>query len=326
MSLHLTIDPEFASIIPPLREEEQKQLEENILADGVVINPLIVWNGVIVDGHNRYRILQQHPELQFTTYEKAFSDRYEAIAWICKNQLGRRNLTPQQFKYLVGQQYEAEKCTSNYNGNRFTSGDKSRCVQNEHTYKPERTAERIARENNLSDSYVRRAEHFAKGVDAAEEAVPGIKQEILTGSIKPTEKAVAAIAKAPPEERPALVQQLRQTKEPEKPEKKPQDKEKPEEKPKETTEEKPQEKPKRKRSVAETLQAIRDISENMLQSNGEIDADDICAELEDALDTMIFRWDTCLENNKELRSACRDGIRILTDKGIQYLKEMRRTT
>ena len=304
MSLHLAIDPEFASKIPPLREEELKQLEENILADGVVINPLIIWDGVIVDGHNRYRILQKHPEIQFTTYEKAFSDRYEAIAWICKNQLGRRNLTPQQFKYLVGQQYDAEKCTSNYNGNRFTSGDKSRCVQNEHTYKPERTAERIARENNLSDSYVRRAEHFAKGVDAAEEAVPGIKQEILTGSIKPTEKAVAAIAKAPPEERPALVQQLRQTKEPERPE----------------------EKPKPKRSAAETLQAIWDISENMLQSNGEIDADDICAELEDALDTMIFRWDTCLENNREQRSACRDGIRILAEKGIQYLQKMRRTT
>ena len=304
MSLHLAIDPEFASKIPPLREEELKQLEENILADGVVINPLIIWDGVIVDGHNRYRILQKHPEIQFTTYEKAFSDRYEAIAWICKNQLGRRNLTPQQFKYLIGQQYEAEKCTSNYNGNRFTSGDKSRCVQNEHTYKPERTAERIARENNLSDSYVRRAEHFAKGVDAAEEAGPGIKQEILTGSIKPTEKAWGAMARAPPEERPALVQQLRQTKEPERPE----------------------EKPKPKRSAAETLQAIRDISENMLQSNGEIDADDICAELEDALDTMIFRWDTCLENNREQRSACRDGIKSLAEKGIQYLQKMRRTT
>ena len=190
----------------------------------------------------------------------------------------------------------------------------------------EKTRQRIANENHVSESFVRRSEYFAQGVDAAEEVEPGIKQEILTGSIKPTEKAVAAIAKAPPEERPALVQQLRQTKEPEKPEKKPQDKEKPEEKPKETTEEKPQEKPKRKRSVAETLQAIRDISENMLQSNGEIDADDICYELEDALDNMIFRWDTCLENNKELRSACRDGIRRLTDKGIQYLKEMRRTT
>ena len=177
-------------------------------------------------------------------------------------------------------------------------------LQNVQHQKSEWTAKRIARENNLNEKYVRRAEHFAKGVDAAEEAVLGIKQEILSGSIKPTEKAVAAIAKAPPEERLALVQQLRQAKETEKQE----------------------EKPKPRRSAAETLQAIRDISANMLQSNGEIDADDICAELEDALDTMIFRWDTCLENYREYRSACRDGIKSLTEKGIHYLQKMRRTT
>lgn len=304
MPLNLNVDLEFASKIPPLREEELKQLEENILADGVVINPLIVWNGVIVDGHNRYRILQQHPEIQFTTYEKEFPDRYAAIAWICKNQLGRRNLTQEQYKYLIGERYEAEKRTESFYGNRFTLADKSSRIQNESGYSGERTREKIARENNISVSYVQRAGKFAQGVDAAEEVAPGIKQEILTGSIKPTEKAVAAIAKAPPEKRPALVQQLRQAKEPEK----------------------AQEKPKLRRSAAETLQAIQDISDNMLQSNGEIDADDICAELEDALDTMIFRWDTCLENNREQRSACRDGIRSLTEKGIQYLKEMRRTT
>ena len=109
MLQNLSVDPEFESKIPPLREEELKQLEENILADGVVINPLIVWKGIIVDGHNRYRILQQHPEIQFTIYEKEVPDRYAVIAWICKNQLGRRNLTSQQFKYLMGQQYKAEK-------------------------------------------------------------------------------------------------------------------------------------------------------------------------------------------------------------------------
>jgi len=306
MSLHLTIDSEFASKIPPLREEELKQLEENILADGVVINPLIVWDGVIVDGHNRYRILQKHPEIQFTTYEKQFPDRYAAIAWICKNQLGRRNLTPQQFKYLVGQRYEAEKQSKGieFQGNQYTSQDRSGLGQNDPDQKSHGTRSRIAKETQTSDSYVRRAAHFAKGVDAAEETEPGIKQEILTGNIKPTEKAVAAIAKAPPEERPALVQQLRQAKETEKQE----------------------EKPKPRRSAAETLQAIRDISANMLQSNGEIDADDICAELEDALDTMIFRWDTCLENYREHRSACRDGIQQLTEKGIHYLQKMRRTT
>ena len=306
MLQHLTIDPEFASKIPPLREEELKQLEENILADGVVINPLIVWDGVIVDGHNRYRILQKHPEIQFTTYEKEFPDRYAAIAWICKNQLGRRNLTPQQFKYLVGQRYEAEKQSKGieFQGNQYTSQDRSGLGQNDPDQKLHGTRSRIAKETQTSDSYVRRAAHFAKGVDAAEETEPGIKQEILSGSIKPTEKAVAAIAKAPPEERPALVQQLRQAKETEKSE----------------------EKPKPRRSAAETLQAIRDISANMLQSNGEIEADDICAELEDALDTMIFRWDTCLENYREHRSACRDGIQQLTEKGIHYLQKMRRTT
>ena len=306
MSPHLTIDPEFEGKIPPLREEELKQLEENILADGVVINPLIVWDGVIVDGHNRYRILQKHPEIQFTTYEKEFPDRYAAIAWICKNQLGRRNLTPQQFKYLVGQRYEAEKQSKGieFQGNQYTSQDRSGLGQNDPDQKLHGTRSRIAKETQTSDSYVRRAAHFAKGVDAAEETEPGIKQEILSGSIKPTEKAVAAIAKAPPEERPALVQQLRQAKETEKSE----------------------EKPKPRRSAAETLQAIRDISANMLQSNGEIDADDICAELEDALDTMIFRWDTCLENYREHRSACRDGIQQLTEKGIHYLQKMRRTT
>lgn len=51
------IDYEFQSQIPPLTDEEFKQLEDNIVSDGVIINPLIVWNGILVDGHNRYRIL-----------------------------------------------------------------------------------------------------------------------------------------------------------------------------------------------------------------------------------------------------------------------------
>ena len=170
----------------------------------------------------------------------------------------------------------------------------------------EKTCQRIANENNVSASFVRRSEFFAKGVDATEEAVPGIKQEILSGSIKSTERAVAAIAKAPPEERTALVQQLRQAKET-----------------KETaTEEQGESKP--KRSSAATLQAIREISDHMLQSNGKMDADDIYSELEDALDTMIFRWDTCLKVNKTQRAACQGGIQKLTDKGVQYLQKIRR--
>lgn len=165
----LRIDPEFESKIPPLTEEEYQLLEENILQDGVVLNPLIVWNGCIVDGHNRFRIIQAHPEIKYTVFEKEFPDRYAAIAWICCNQLGRRNLTPQQKKYLIGQRYEAEKLANCFRGNQYALVGKSASGQNDPKQKSERTSECIAREINTSESYVRRAERYAKGVDAAKE-------------------------------------------------------------------------------------------------------------------------------------------------------------
>lgn len=56
--MQLRIDPEFESRIPPLTDDEFIQLEENILADGVIISPIIVWGEVIIDGHNRFRIAE----------------------------------------------------------------------------------------------------------------------------------------------------------------------------------------------------------------------------------------------------------------------------
>ena len=179
----LKIDPEFQGKIPPLTFEELEQLEKNIVNDGKVINPIIVWNGLIVDGHNRYAILQKHPDIPYTVHEKEFASRYEAIIWICKNQLGRRNLTPEQKKYLVGKQYEAEKCSNG--GDRKSAVAKSG-AQNEHLIKRQKTCEKIATEIGATPIYVRRSEEFAKGVDAAEEAVPGTRQKVLSGEVKPT--------------------------------------------------------------------------------------------------------------------------------------------
>ena len=49
---------------------------------------------------------------------------------------------------------------------------------------------------------------FANGVDAAEEAVSGIRAKILSGEVKPTAAELAAVSRAAPEERPALVAKL----------------------------------------------------------------------------------------------------------------------
>jgi len=90
----LIIDPEFRDLIPPLNDEELAMLEESIVANGCE-SALIVWDGVIVDGHNRYAICQKHG-IPFAVTEKNFDSREDAMLWMLRNQLGRRNLNSYQ--------------------------------------------------------------------------------------------------------------------------------------------------------------------------------------------------------------------------------------
>ncbi|WP_322202942.1 hypothetical protein [Acutalibacter intestini] len=205
----LQIDPEFESKIPPLTEDEYRQLEDNILSEGAVLMPLIVWNGIIVDGHNRYKIVRENPHIPFTVHEKVFENRYEALSWICRNQLGRRNLTSIQKKMLIGDRYEAEKmahgASEGFQGNQHI---KLVCGQNDHTPESGKTRKRIAAETGTSESYVKRAGQFSQGATAAEEVSPGFRQEVLSGKVKPTQREMQMIAKAEPEERRSIMDKI----------------------------------------------------------------------------------------------------------------------
>ena len=202
--INLKIDPEFQSQIPPLTDDEFKQLEENILKEGKLISPLIVWGNTLVDGHNRYEIVQEHPEISFSTMPLPFESREEVLAWICKNQLGRRNLTPEQKKFLIGKQYSVEHRKPGGNGN------------NQHTAAAKKTApeelcqfdtipptaaeasvrKQIAERNNVSESYVARSEKFMRGVEIMEQMVPGMQEK---RSCPGSSKSVMPICTASPE-------------------------------------------------------------------------------------------------------------------------------
>lgn len=214
--MELKIDNEFQSKIPPLTAEELDALHRSIMQEGRLIIPIVVWDGVIVDGHNRYKFVSQHPEIKYDIYEKHFDDRNDAIVWICKNQLGRRNLTPEQKKYLVGKQYEAEKaCRGRGAGTiRNENGQFAQKYQNDTIGQSENTGERIARQNNMSRISVIRAEEYANAVDLAEEAVPGMKDEILSGAISATMRKLSNSLILHPELRAAYAEKLRQPKPP----------------------------------------------------------------------------------------------------------------
>ena len=190
--INLKIDPEFQSQIPPLTDDEFKQLEENILKEGKLISPLIVWGNTLVDGHNRYEIVQEHPEISFSTMPLPFESREEVLAWICKNQLGRRNLTPEQKKFLIGKQYSVEHRKPGGNGNNQHTAAAKKTVPEElcqfdtipPTASEASVRKQIAERNHVSESYVARSEKFMRGVEIIEQMVPGMQEKILSGQFK----------------------------------------------------------------------------------------------------------------------------------------------
>ena len=202
--INLKIDPEFQNQIPPLTDDEYKQLEENILKEGKLISPLVVWNNILVDGHNRYEIVQEHPEISFSTMPLPFESREEVLAWICKNQLGRRNLTPEQKKFLIGKQYSVEHRKPGGNGNNQYTATTQEAVQEELCQIdtiPPTSAEasirkQIAERNNVSESYVARSEKFMCGVEIMEQMVPGMQEKILSGQFKVRDANMHRLARA----------------------------------------------------------------------------------------------------------------------------------
>lgn len=206
----LIIDEEFESVIPPLTDEEFELLKESVLNDGEVYHPLVVWNNIIVDGHHRYKILKEHPEIKYRINKREFENRYEAISWICLNQLGRRNLNDAQKKMLIGRRYKTEKMARGASDG-FRGNQHKKSVKGQNVPLPDDvhiTSSRIATEMGTKEKTVRRAEKFVDGVDAAEEVLPGVTKDITSGKIKPKQADVAAIAKAPAEERRQLAENL----------------------------------------------------------------------------------------------------------------------
>ena len=87
----LKIESKFKDLIPPLISDEYERLEELLRKEGIR-DAITTWNGIIVDGHNRYEIAEKY-SLDYTTTEKKFSDESEAMMWIIDTQLGRRNIS-----------------------------------------------------------------------------------------------------------------------------------------------------------------------------------------------------------------------------------------
>ena len=191
----LRIDPELRALIPPLTEEEKRLLEESIVSEGCR-DPLVVWGDVLIDGHNRYDICTRR-DVPFRVVQREFADKHEAKDWIIRNQLGRRNLTPEQRAYLIGKQYEERK---------RSVGRPAKFRQSDGISE---TAEAIAAENKVAPRTVERAAQFARAVDTiAANVGEEVREKILSREAPLTAKDVQKVARLEPEKQKAIIEKV----------------------------------------------------------------------------------------------------------------------
>lgn len=124
-----------------------------------------------------------------------FPDKWAAIVWMCRNQLGRRNITDEQKTVLIGEAYKAQKMSVGNHSpkERDEIGKFAVCHQNDDIRNSGRTKDGIAKSFGVGSATVERAEHYVDGLNAAEAVSPGIREAVLSGAVKAPKQMIAEI-------------------------------------------------------------------------------------------------------------------------------------
>lgn len=189
----IVINEKFRLLIPPLTKAEYSELEKSVKKEGCR-EPLITWNGYLIDGHNRYEICTRL-NIKFKVIHMLFESEEDAISWICSNQLGRRSISEETRKYLIGKRYEAEKIIgerqSNRGINQYSSGKKrGRPASGDYRH---RTADKLGKEYHVSHGTIKNYGSFSKVVDRIGERAPELASRILAGKVKISQKGLAEL-------------------------------------------------------------------------------------------------------------------------------------
>jgi hypothetical protein len=198
--MELTIDSEFKNLIPPMKPEEFQGLKESILNNGYdILYPIVIWNNMIIDGHNRYSICKDL-DIEFSVSEKKFNDRFEVINWIINNQLNRRSMTSEQRSYLIGKRYQEEK-KEEY---------RPKLGNNVVTLRPKNSIieQRIAEKYKVSPETVRKAEKFANAIDEVANNASINPYKMLGREIKATRKDIVELSQKPAEVQKEIIEKV----------------------------------------------------------------------------------------------------------------------
>ena len=186
----LVIDPRLVKVLPAHTQEQLDGLEQNLLDDEVVLDPIVYakidGKDIILDGMTRWELIQKNKLKKYDVKLFPGIDNLDdAEDWVFYHQYNRRNvLQPAAVRKLRGQRYNRIKGTR--------GGDRSK-GQTEllADTKSSSTAEVVAKETGVDESTIKRDGKFAEALEKMPSKIAGL---IETGQIKGTDEAVRKLA------------------------------------------------------------------------------------------------------------------------------------
>ena len=143
-----TVLPEMAELLPPLTGEQLAALEADILKNGCYSPVIVNEDMVVIDGHNRQRLCEQHGLLyQMAVF--SFEDMLEAKQWALDTQKGRRNLDKWELGKIALRlkpdiEARARENMSAGGGDQKSEGAKSGCANSQNPISPVNTTKELA--------------------------------------------------------------------------------------------------------------------------------------------------------------------------------------
>lgn len=176
----------YSKLIPELTKEEYGQLEENIKKFGCLSPIIINKHDTILDGHNRYKICTDN-KIKFSVEVLELFSEDDETKFIYHHQLGRRNLTDEQRKMILGKLYNAQK--------QDHGGDRKSIAQNEPLIPLiSSTAKNISEEQKVSEATVKRAGKFVDDIESINKIDNKFESLLLNKNIKATANEVTQLA------------------------------------------------------------------------------------------------------------------------------------
>ena len=143
-----TVLPEMAELLPPLTGEQLSALEADILKNGCYSPVIVNEDMVVIDGHNRQRLCEQHG-LPYQMAVFSFEDMLEAKQWALDTQKGRRNLDKWELGKIALRlkpdiEARAKENMSAGGGDQKSEGAKSGCANSQNPISPVNTTKELA--------------------------------------------------------------------------------------------------------------------------------------------------------------------------------------